>query len=278
MESASNVKCQKAIHNRLMVMLGKEKYGSITEDALNSENLDFKNLSGYSIIPVTLIYHYMDDREKTMTHNYLHRFNKNLRGEDDECIERTVFVVLDFDVSDNEKDEDYARFKDASYICIMLCPRSFPQKPPELSSVTPNGYYAKDSNGEEGSIICISIGAFHSESYPTSVGITGFSYATHDMFFNCEKIMSNGGIGHIHKSSDELKDKLATNSRQWNIDNFPTVIKAQHYLYRGVPTCYGYDFDVDLYRSSELEDKLTNMKMGDEIKKKKDLKSLKRRR
>ncbi len=71
------------------------------------------------------------------------------------------------------------------------------------------------------------------------------------MFYNAEKVMDGGGIGHICFRSGDLKVELAKTSREWNILHFPTVIQAAHLLYRDVPTSFSYDFNIDLYRKSK---------------------------
>lgn len=244
--SAAN-KCQKAIHSRLIAMLGKDKYSNITKEALDEQKLDFKDLNAYSIIPYTLIEGFMGVEEKELTLKYIKNFRSTDSGKN--MHDRIVFIILNFNIPDDETDEEYKNFKDASYICLLLCPEEFPRKPPYLYSVTPNGYYAKDHTGKDGTVICISIGSFHSENYPTTIGITGFSYAAYDMFYNAGKLMGGGGIGHIHMNkNDDNKLRHARVSKEWNIQHFPTVIKAQHLLYRHVPTSYGYDFDIDLYK------------------------------
>ncbi len=177
MESNNTLSCQEAIHGRLIAMLGKKKYGSITKEALQEQKLDFTNINGYSIIPYSLIESYMNVEEQELTKRCFNEFKHHAEGNIDAATDRIIFIVLNFDVSDNEEDSAYAKFKNASYICLLLCPLTFPQSPPHLYSVTPNGYYAKKDNGMEGTVICINIGSYHSNSYPAIIGITGFSYA-----------------------------------------------------------------------------------------------------
>ena len=113
-------------------------------------------------------------------------------------------------------------YEGGEYIFKLSIPEDFPDSPPSLAALTPNGLF------ELGGKCCVSIGEFHSNDHhktnkkgdygwKPSFGISGFvlqGAVNALLSFTDEE----RGV-RLNNQSDEVKKRLASESREYNIDN-----------------------------------------------------------
>lgn len=59
-------------------------------------------------------------------------------------------------------------FKHGQYLVRIVLPPAFPYKPPQFFFMTPNGVYETEVK------VCVSIGEYHSQNYPSAQKVLGF--------------------------------------------------------------------------------------------------------
>ena len=102
------------------------------------------------------------------------------------------------------------------YVFQLIAPDEFPQKPPRLIFLTPNGLFTP------GHKVCISVGEFHANDRPGKDGAHGWRPALGLRGFALEVVNAlicsadlGSGIGIDHRPPEE-KRKLARDSRAYN--------------------------------------------------------------
>ncbi len=126
----------------------------------------------------------------------------NMMGNHDEYIYKDKDGPLDI------KGEKYSY---GEYLCRMHLPEGFPISPPKFYFYTPNGLYGV------GVKVCVSIGEFHANQFPSGQQITGF----------CDNLVS-GMVGwrelgtgiQIMHTTDAEKRWFAQQSRTYNIKHY----------------------------------------------------------
>jgi len=117
-------------------------------------------------------------------------------------------------------------YKDGVYIYRLVLKNSFPDEPPCLRALTPNGVFIADNMP-----ICTSIGIFHqnmfdksgSYGYRTALGIYGFIMnAIINAMVTAE--VGNHGIRFVVLPLVERK-RLASLSKKYNEDTYPDILK-----------------------------------------------------
>ena len=112
------------------------------------------------------------------------------------------------------------------FIFCLVAPTEYPQKPPSLSCLTPNGVY--DPRAKR---ICISVGEFHTNDKPgkdgahgwrPSLGMHGFALQVANGLIFHEEL--GHGIG-IIQTTDREKCSLAVASREYNARMYPEIIE-----------------------------------------------------
>ena len=116
-----------------------------------------------------------------------------------------------------------APYATGEYIFYLIAPDEFPQKPPRLIFLTPNGLFTP------GHKVCISVGEFHANDRPgkdgahgwrPSLGMKGFANEVVNALICSDDLGS--GIG-IESSSPVEKRRLAKNSRDYNRRNLTMI-------------------------------------------------------
>ena len=116
-----------------------------------------------------------------------------------------------------------APYATGEYIFYLIAPDEFPQKPPRLIFLTPNGLFTP------GHKVCISVGEFHANDRPgkdgahgwrPSLGMKGFANEVVNALICSDDLGS--GIG-IESSSPTEKRRLAKNSRDYNRRNLTMI-------------------------------------------------------
>ena len=124
-------------------------------------------------------------------------------------------------------------YEECEFLFKLIIPDNFPDEPPSLRSMTPNGLYEAD-----GKRVCISIGEFHQSDYSKtskkeghygwvpSLGISGFmaqGVVNGLLFFTDEE----EGV-RLNNKSDIVKRRLSKESKQFNIDHNSQIIELMH--------------------------------------------------
>jgi len=147
-------------------------------------------------------------RIKNLTASYVD-FQKNKLKTPDE--------ILDFRINGDNLTVWYAKithligendeFADGEYLVKVTATDDFPVKPPDFQFLTPNGVYESHKR------VCIDIGSYHTENYPATLGMVGFT-----------KMLVSGLVDYAHlghginliKTTVEEKKRLASKSREYN--------------------------------------------------------------
>lgn len=104
-------------------------------------------------------------------------------------------------------------FVGGEYVVKLIAPasqdigQSYPTKPPRLIFLTPNGVFNPEEN------VCISIGEFHSEKYPSAIGMHGFANQLISTMIGWKDI--EHALAYQATSLEEKK-KLAAESKKYN--------------------------------------------------------------
>lgn len=104
------------------------------------------------------------------------------------------------------------------FLFEVSLPKDFPDSPPKLRALTPNGVY------QPGGWICLEFGAYHPGDWNPAFGIVG---CVRELFNGFLVRPEGGGIGIVSPpTSDTAKHMLACTSRAWNLDNYPQLVAA----------------------------------------------------
>lgn len=106
-------------------------------------------------------------------------------------------------------------YKNGEYIIRIEADKNHPMKPPKYYFMTPNGFYKLGENA------CISIGSYHSEDYPSVLGMTGFIMNLMGAMLQWKTI--GQGISLV-KTSAEEKQALADTSYDYNREHHMEII------------------------------------------------------
>ena len=121
-----------------------------------------------------------------------------------------VWYLLFHDIAGDENE-----YVGGSYLCKLVIPDNFPADPPQFYMLTPNGLYGCDGK------VCVSIGEFHANSYPATIGVTGFAEALVSGLIGW-KSMSAGT--RLLTTTIEEKKRLATASVAYNAANYSEIM------------------------------------------------------
>ena len=125
-------------------------------------------------------------------------------------------------------------YKNGEYLFRLLIPQGEGKKcllkPPRFVSLTPNGLY--EVNG----VCCISIGEFHSDAKPMSLGIGDFALQLMSGLIGWKEMTS--GIRIMKTSKTEKKD-MAHNSKGYNDEHYAGINKLIDRFY----SLYSRKFD-----------------------------------
>ncbi len=113
----------------------------------------------------------------------------------------TFYALLFIDVADNP-------LWGAELIYQFKLPNNFPQDPPSVECLTPNGQM------EPGGPICLGIGEWHKDQWRGSLGIVGFVSYVWCCMTNMEQV--EHGIRIIKNTSSTQLRKYAQESREYN--------------------------------------------------------------
>jgi len=103
------------------------------------------------------------------------------------------------------------------YLVEVTAPTEFPHKPPVFLLHTPNGVYGTDKP------ICISIGHYHSGSYPAAIGMRGFITEIANGMI-CQKDLG-GGINVLSFNAAKIRD-YAVRSVNYNHTHYPVQTQS----------------------------------------------------
>ena len=100
----------------------------------------------------------------------------------------------------------------------LKLPENFPDKPPKLVAITPNGTY--ETNGG----ICLAFGEYHSSNWNAAFGVIGCARE----LFNGLIIAPIGGGIRVKRGgpTDKQKRAFGAASRQWNAKHHPGLVEA----------------------------------------------------
>jgi len=112
-------------------------------------------------------------------------------------------------------------YKNGEYIFKLSVKDNFPDTPPSLECLTPNGLF------QTGGKICVSIGEFHPESWRKSLGMNGFAnIGVVNGMIVWEPLVDSGGIRIIR---DEyllsMRPKFALKSEKYNRKLYPKLME-----------------------------------------------------
>lgn len=117
-------------------------------------------------------------------------------------------------------------FQNGEYIVKILLTEGFPYHPPEFIFLTPNGIYG------HGKKCCISIGSYHKDQYPASLGISGFALEIVNGLMNYDQM--GHGINLLLKTPIKHLQHLAEISKDYNKEkwkNINDMINGQYEKY-----------------------------------------------
>lgn len=130
-------------------------------------------------------------------------------------------------------DGDHGEFKNGEFLFEMIAPNEFPMKPPHFYALTDNGVY-KAGLDEEGkrAKICISIGEFHADNYPATLGMAGFAEQLLSGLIGWRSLGSGINvfvfdgmtINQKEKKTHEIK-KISEMSKEKNLKNYEDILK-----------------------------------------------------
>lgn len=107
-------------------------------------------------------------------------------------------------------------FSGGEYIVEIKATSKYPFEPPEFYFYTPNGVYLEEKK------VCINIGSYHKDDFPTSLGMGGFAKQLVSGMFGWRTL--GGGIN-IVKTSEKKKQTIAAVSKAYNARHFPELVK-----------------------------------------------------
>jgi ubiquitin-conjugating enzyme E2 J1 len=110
---------------------------------------------------------------------------------------------------------DQDEFVGGEYLCKIVLPLEFPRDPPEFYMMTPNGVYGCDGKA------CISIGEFHANIYPNTLGVTGFVEQLVSGFIGWKTI---GKGTRLLDTTVEEKKALAERSQEYNTAHYADIL------------------------------------------------------
>lgn len=106
-------------------------------------------------------------------------------------------------------------YEDGEYLVKIEASESHPTKPPKYYFMTPNGVYELGKNA------CISIGSYHSDEFPSVLGMTGFIMNLIGAMLQWKTL--GEGIDLLHTTANEKK-RLAKNSYVYNREHHIEII------------------------------------------------------
>lgn len=107
-------------------------------------------------------------------------------------------------------------YKDGEYIFKIIIDDNFPDSPPSLRCLTPNGVFIAD-----GLPICVSIGEFHKNNYRSGLGIYGFIL---NSVINAMIYAEEGKHGIRYEVEPYAeREMLAKKSVEYNITTHPNL-------------------------------------------------------
>lgn len=166
----------------------------------------------------------------------VHLDSKNQDGQSDEKIEKN-FIENTYIVMTGFKDCQSG----GEYLFLMTYSSGFPQSPPKISCLTPQNCYDHKSK-----TICIDGSIYHAQNYKKSAGSFGFAsqiWALQDARYDKDETgkyiydYSKGTIGYIDASkvSDERAKLLAEESKKYNRNKYPEIMKAYDEYISNIP-------------------------------------------
>ena len=117
-------------------------------------------------------------------------------------------------------------YEGGEFIFRLRAPDDFPQRPPELTFLTPNGVYEAD-----GGKICISIGEFHSRDRAGKEGAYGWRSVLGMIGFAGEVVNgliapdTRGGGIRLRNDPPAMKARLAATSAAFNAETHPRLLE-----------------------------------------------------
>jgi len=112
------------------------------------------------------------------------------------------------------------------FVFELRLPETFPDKPPRLRALTPNGTYTRDH------WVCLSFGEYHANQWNAAFGVIGCARE----LFNGLIVPPGSGIGLVQPpASDAAKLAFGRASRAWNERNLPDVMEAYRQFGRDHP-------------------------------------------
>lgn len=127
---------------------------------------------------------------------------------------REHHVYYDVAFKDDQIDVWYLRYHSigepytyGEYLVEIHADADHPFKPPKYYFKTPNGLYAPNENA------CINIGSYHSNNYPSTLGMLGFANQLMAAMLQWESLGS--GISLVSSTKEEKK-RLAKASKGYN--------------------------------------------------------------
>ena len=106
-------------------------------------------------------------------------------------------------------------FKHGQYLVRIVLPPAFPYKPPQFFFMTPNGVY------DIGVKVCVSIGEYHSQNYPSAQKVLGFVSNLVSGIIGWTDL--GGGIN-ILSTDVPTKRALARASAQYNQTHYAKLV------------------------------------------------------
>ena len=114
------------------------------------------------------------------------------------------FIIYDL------KDTD---FDDGVYLGKVILPSNYPFKAPDFCVFTPSGRFEINKK------LCTSFSGYHQDLYSPSLNIAGMLHGLISFMTDSVDKPESKGIGGIYNSTKEDKQKLAKDSRNFNMKN-----------------------------------------------------------
>jgi len=141
-------------------------------------------------------------------------------------------------------------YQDGEFLFSLEATDKFPFSPPRFHALTPNGIYEKDQ------ICCISIGQYHANQYPASMGMRGFAIdGLANGLINHKSLLESSGINLI-RTTESQKKVFAKQSRAFNWEKYPEQMKLLEMAYED------YAIKWDLAKMKSQVDTITKYNFG----------------
>ena len=114
------------------------------------------------------------------------------------------FIIYDLKETD---------FDDGVYLGKVILPSNYPFKAPDFCALTPSGRFEINKK------LCTSFSGYHQDLYSPSLNIAGMLHGLISFMTDDTSKVESRGIGGIYDTTKEQKQKLAKDSRHFNMNN-----------------------------------------------------------